>query len=75
MTSGWKQPSSVWSGSSPQADKIVGQIESGLTEVYCKYKKGKRNGGYDNFLLNCNIGYIQHIADNALMASRLLQAF
>jgi len=33
MTSGYKQPSSV------NLDKIISQIESGLTKVYCRLEE------------------------------------
>jgi len=38
-------------------------------------KKRNHNGGHDDFLLNCNIGYKTHTADLALMTSIFTNAF
>jgi len=39
-----------------------------------KYKKRDHNATNGNFLLNCNIAWKKHIADLALVASRLPHA-
>jgi len=42
------------------------------SEAY-KYEKRNHNDGYDDSLLNCNIGWKKHTADLALITSRFSQ--
>jgi len=48
--------------------RYVASIKRVLVYIstYVNIKKRNHNGGHDDFLLNCNIGYKKHTADLAL---------